>query len=89
MREVKHTRLYYLSASSNEGGHTNPPPVLKNLFFVPEWDFNLSQITDEAENCRAGRGLTRVNLEVEAIWVGRKKRANSDIVICYRIYVLE
>jgi hypothetical protein len=67
--------------------HTNPPPVLKNLFFVPEWDFNLSQITDEAENCLAGRGLTNVNLEVEAIWVGRKKRAKSDIVIYDQIYV--
>jgi hypothetical protein len=25
--------------------------------------------------------MGEVNLEVDAIWVGRKKRANSDIVI--------
>ena len=67
--------------------HTNPPPVLKNLFFVPEWDFNLSQITADAENCLAGTALTRVNLEVDAIWVGRKNRANSDIVVYDQIYV--
>jgi hypothetical protein len=63
-------------------GHTNPPPVLKNLFFVPEWDFNLSHIGDETENSLIAMGaMGEVNLEVDAIWVGRKKRANSDIVV--------
>ena len=66
---------------------TSPEPVLKNLFFVPLCDFNLSSVGEVLENCLIDNGLTRVRRDDEATWTGRKKRARSDIVVCYSQYI--
>jgi hypothetical protein len=60
--------------------HTRPLPVLKNLFLVPLWDFNLSNIAEVADNSLDIMVEVRDDREVEAICNGRKNRARSDIV---------
>lgn len=69
---------------------TNPPPVLKNRFFVPECDFSLSMFTGLDENVQIDVDVGRVSRDEEAIGIdaelamavaGRKRRVKSDIVV--------
>jgi hypothetical protein len=70
----------------DRGGHTNPDPVLKNRFLVPECDFNLSQFGAEDENVALASGLMAAGTiagsrEDEASETGRMNRARRDIVV--------